>query len=116
MLIVGGLAAVSLVSVGFANWVITGATSATANNINVSVGSVDDNSLTTTIATEGENGSDLTLKFDNVSDNMAVCLINNPITYSKYGRKNSKNFSRLRRRRIRSLQLKLQKGIWRARK
>lgn len=66
ILIVGGLAAVSLVSVGFANWVLTGQLP-DDQNITVTAGSVVDNSLTTTISPEGVGQSDLTLKFDNVS-------------------------------------------------
>lgn len=67
MLIVGGLAAVSLVSVGFASWVITGAPEVTGN-INVSVGEVDNQSLTTKIIPAGVGGSDLSVSFDNTSE------------------------------------------------
>lgn len=66
MLVVGGLAAVSLVSVGFANWVLVG-TQGKESNITVTAGEVEDRSLITTIYTE-DQGSDLTLSFDNAKD------------------------------------------------
>lgn len=65
MLIVGGLTAVSLVSVGFASWVVTGQIP-DDENITVTVGSVDNQSLTTKIFTSSE-GSDLSVTFDNTS-------------------------------------------------
>ena len=48
MLIVGGLAAVSLVSVGFASWVISG-TAGTDSDVTVKVGTVNNDSLTATV-------------------------------------------------------------------
>ena len=62
MLIVGGLAAVSLVSVGFASWVISG-TESTSSAVNVTVGTVNNDSLTATVLDSGKN---LDLCFDNV--------------------------------------------------
>ena len=66
MLIVGGLAAVSLVSVGFANWVVTGQIP-DDKNVTVTVGDVENQSLATTIITDGVNASDLSLNFDNTT-------------------------------------------------
>lgn len=66
MLIVGGLAAVSLVSVGFANWVITGGIPED-ENITVTVGDVQNQSLTTTIIPAAADGTNLTLNFDNTT-------------------------------------------------
>ena len=73
MLVVGGLAAVSLVSVGFASWVITGAPEVTGN-INVSVGEVDNQSLTTKIIPAGVGGSDLSVSFDNTGETVTGIL------------------------------------------
>ena len=56
-----GLATVSLATVGFASWVISGETPTSSQNITVSAGEVTDNSLTATIL----SGSDLTVAFDN---------------------------------------------------
>ena len=64
MLIVGGLAAVSLVSVGFASWVISG-TAGTDSDVTVKVGTVNNDSLTATVL---EDGKELNLAFDNVSN------------------------------------------------
>lgn len=63
MLIVGGLTAVSLVSVGFASWVASGSTPATTNDVSVSVGAVTNNSISVTI----KDTSDLALAFENVA-------------------------------------------------
>ena len=67
MLIVGGLTAVSLVSVGFASWVVNEKIP-DDENITVTVGSVDNQSLTTTIIPAGVGGSDLSVSFDNTSE------------------------------------------------
>lgn len=65
MYIIGGISAISLGSIGFASWVLTGVEHA-SENISVSVGQVENNSLVTTIYGSTE-GSDLALNFDNVS-------------------------------------------------
>ena len=67
MLIVGGLTAVSLVSVGFASWVVNEKIP-DDENITVTVGSVDNQSLTTTIIPAGVGGSALSVSFDNTSE------------------------------------------------
>lgn len=58
-----GLATVSLATVGFASWVISGVTPTTSNNITASVGTVTDNSLTAEILSTPT--PDLTVAFDN---------------------------------------------------
>ena len=63
MLIVGGLAAVSLVSVGFASWVASGVTTETTDGVDVTVGAVTNNSISVTI----KDTSDLKLAFENVA-------------------------------------------------
>ena len=63
MLIVGGLAAVSLVSVGFAGWVVTTEHGTANDNVTVEVGAVTNNSTSIVI---NKSSSDLNLKFDNV--------------------------------------------------
>lgn len=55
-----GLATISLATVGFASWVISGITATDSQNINVSAGDVVDNTLAATIT-----ASDLGVKFDN---------------------------------------------------
>ena len=65
MLIVGGLAAVSLVSVGFASWVINDITEANTQ-VTINVGTVSNNTLKAEVLTE-QDGKDLTLRFDNVA-------------------------------------------------
>ena len=65
MLIVGGLAAVSLVSVGFASWVITGTTPAESQQVTITAGTVNNDSLTATVLDSGKN---LDLSFDNVAN------------------------------------------------
>ena len=66
MLIVGGLAAVSLVSVGFASWVINDITEANTQ-VTINVGTVSNNTLKAEVLTE-QDGKDLTLRFDNVAN------------------------------------------------
>lgn len=78
MLIVGGLAAVSLVSVGFASWVISGTTAAKTQTVNVAVGTVNNDSLTATVLDSGKN---LDLSFDNVESPTGGVLSNNSSTY-----------------------------------
>lgn len=56
------LSAVSLASVGFANWIINGITGIDSGNITVTMGQVADTSVTTTMNT----GSDLSVAFENV--------------------------------------------------
>lgn len=63
LLSVLGLATVSLATVGFASWVISGITPATEQNIAVSAGTVTDTSLTAEIL----SGADLTVAFENKS-------------------------------------------------
>ena len=65
MLIAGGLAAVSLVSVGFASWVINDITEANTQ-VTINVGTVSNNTLKAEVLTE-QDGKDLTLRFDNVA-------------------------------------------------
>lgn len=55
------LSAVSLASVGFANWIINGITGVDSGNINVTIGQVADTSVTTTM----NEGCDLSVAFDN---------------------------------------------------
>ena len=62
LLSVLGLATVSLATVGFASWVISGETPTTKQNITVSAGTVTDNTLKAEIL----SGADLTVAFDNV--------------------------------------------------
>lgn len=63
LLSVLGLATVSLATVGFASWVISGVTPATSNNITANVGQIEDKTLTASIDTEN---SDLSVRFDNL--------------------------------------------------
>ena len=63
LLSVLGLATVSLATVGFASWVISGVTPATEQNITVSAGTVTDTSLTAEIL----SSPDLTVAFENKS-------------------------------------------------
>ena len=62
LLSVLGLATVSLATVGFASWVISGETSVTSNNITAVVGSIVDNTLTAAITETAKIG----VNFDNV--------------------------------------------------
>ena len=62
LLSVLGLATVSLATVGFASWVISGETSVTSNNITAEVGSIVDNTLTAAITETTKIG----VNFDNV--------------------------------------------------
>lgn len=55
------LSAVSLASVGFANWIINGITGIDSDNINVTIGQVADTSVTTTM----NEGCELAVAFDN---------------------------------------------------
>ena len=63
LLSVLGLATVSLATVGFASWVISGVTPATSNNITAEVGSIVDNTLSASI----DGSSELAVRFDNLS-------------------------------------------------
>ena len=65
LLSVLGLATVSLATVGFASWVISGVTPATQQNIAVSAGTVTDNSLIAEILSTPK--PDLTVAFENKS-------------------------------------------------
>ena len=58
-----GLATVSLATVGFASWVISGVTPATSDNITAEVGKIEDKTLSATITSTTE---DLSVRFDNV--------------------------------------------------
>ena len=62
LLSVLGLATVSLATVGFASWVISGVTPATSNNITAEVGKIEDKTLSASIA----GSSDLAVRFDNL--------------------------------------------------
>ena len=63
LLSVLGLATVSLATVGFASWVISGVTPTTKQNITVSAGTVTDNTLTATIL--DNPAPELNVAFDN---------------------------------------------------
>ena len=63
LLSVLGLATVSLATVGFASWVISGVTAASDQNIAATVGEITDNTLTAEIT-----NAELAVRFDNVSD------------------------------------------------
>lgn len=63
------LSAVSLASVGFANWVINGITGVDQGNIDVSVGQIADSSVTATLVT-GE--CETVVKFDNIAKDANV--------------------------------------------
>ena len=78
MLIVGGLTAVSLVSVGFASWLISDTTTAKTQTVNVAVGTVNNDSLTATVVNDGK---ELNLSFDNVKEPSGGILSNNSSTY-----------------------------------
>ena len=59
-----GLATISLATVGFASWVISGVTPATSDNITAEVGKIEDKTLSATITSTTE---DLSVRFDNVA-------------------------------------------------
>ena len=59
------LSAVSLASVGFANWVINGIVGKDVGNISVNFGSIDDTSIVTDCTSTAD---DLTVRFDNKAD------------------------------------------------
>ena len=80
MYIAGGLAAVSLCSVGFASWVITG-TSNAESDITVSVGTVQNDTLTASILPENK---DTNLCFNNVENQPAGALVSNSSTDTNY--------------------------------
>ena len=61
-----GLATVSLATVGFASWVISGVTPATNDNITAEVGKIEDKTLSAKITSTTE---DLKVRFDNVAKN-----------------------------------------------
>lgn len=61
-----GLATVSLATVGFASWVISGVTPATSDNITAEVGKIEDKTLSAKITSTTE---DLKVRFDNVAKN-----------------------------------------------
>ena len=63
------LSAVSLASVGFANWIINGITGVDQGNIDVSVGQIADSSVTATLVT-GE--CETVVKFDNIAKDATV--------------------------------------------
>ena len=63
LLSVLGLATVSLATVGFASWVISGETPVTSENISATVGEVVDNTLTAAIT----DTTNISVNFDNVS-------------------------------------------------
>lgn len=80
MYIAGGLAAVSLCSVGFASWVITG-TSNAESDITVSVGTVQNDTLTASILPENK---DTNLCFNNVENPPEGALVSNSSTDTNY--------------------------------
>lgn len=59
------LSAVSLASVGFANWIINGIVGKDVGNISVNFGSIDDTSIVTECTSTAD---DLTVRFDNAAD------------------------------------------------
>lgn len=59
-----GLATISLATVGFASWVISGETPATSDNITAEVGAVVDNTLSASIVTAE---CDFKVRFDNLA-------------------------------------------------
>lgn len=81
MLIVGGLAAVSLVSVGFASWVASGVTTETTDGVDVTVGAVTNNSISVTI----KDTSDLKLAFENVASPSGNVFTNDDSKTEKLG-------------------------------
>lgn len=64
LLSVLGLATVSLATVGFASWVISGETPVTSDNISATVGDVVDNTLTAAIT----DTTNISVNFDNVQN------------------------------------------------
>ena len=58
-----GLATISLATVGFASWVISGVTPATSDNITAEVGIIEDKTLSASI----NSSSDLAVRFDNLA-------------------------------------------------
>ena len=59
------LSAVSLASVGFANWIINGIAGKDVGNISVNFGKIDDTSIVTECTSTAD---DLTVRFDNAAD------------------------------------------------